>query len=231
MVIWNNSRLTRYNSRRWANPCLNSKTQLGVDLRDDLAGRRLAVAATHMDFGAGPSCVQQSLSTTDSNLEAMLPARPMSLVGVDFNQRPDKDGELPSNGLEADPECWYRTFSAAHADAEVLGGTCSGGANRYYDTAWLWSGSGGGTNPTATYFCEQYTSFSDIQLISPTLSDGTNSCTDLWAHRIKPFPHPMASSTNSASTSCGSATRMLPEVPGHRLLRQSTDSWLTPGPI
>lgn len=190
VVIWNNERLTRFNSTRWPNPCLNNKTQLAVDLRDDLAGKHVLVAAVHTDFGAGPACVQQSLATADSRLESLRPSRPMTLIGGDFNQRPDKDGELATNGLETDPDCWYRTLSAAHGDSELLGVPCGSGPNRYYDTAWLWPGSGGGANPAATSFCQQYTSFTDTQLIGPTLSDATNSCTDLVGSPNSTVPGP-----------------------------------------
>lgn len=194
-VIWNANRLSLSNAgeARWPNSCLgihDNRTQLAVDLHDDLAGKHVLVAALHMPYNAGPNCVRTSSNTADSKLESLRSSRPMSIIGVDFNQRPDKHGENPENGLEADPDCWYRTFSAAHTDSDSSG-TCTGvGANRYYDTAWLWPGSGGGTNPTASSFCEQYTSFSDTQLNDPTFSDGTNSCTDLVGDINQTTPDP-----------------------------------------
>lgn len=104
----------------------------------------------------------------------------MTLIGGDFNQRPDKHGETAANGLETDPDCWYREFSHGHGSTTLAGETCESNTsvyNTHYDTAWLHAG--GATNPAVAEFCQQFTRLEEFAATSPDLHDAANSCTDI----------------------------------------------------
>lgn len=202
-VFWNSNRLSQHGTpRRWDSMFGSSCTSLGKDdigiaLRDNLQGRLIAAASIHIDPGVDPFCISKNLKKTDQELEALLPNRPMTIVAGDLNQRPDISGvpgigpfvtpieESAAQGLETDPDCWYRVFSEAHGNApttEPLDGNGCGGywsstTDGYYDAVWSYAGSGGGTNPTSTSFCQQFT-FNREGGVPVTAHDTWNSCTD-----------------------------------------------------
>lgn len=137
----------------------------------------------HFQPGLTEDCINHSWYQVNLNLDSLASVRRMTIVGGDFNQRPDKWGELPTNGLETDPNCWYRRASTAHLNQSLVAAQDCGANptyDRYYDVVWAYPGSGGGTNPTATSFCEQFTYVNDVDLLGspPDPNDATNSCTD-----------------------------------------------------
>ena len=189
-IIWNTDRLSRINGTTFphqTNGCGNGSYAPVVNLRDMAASalygetRNVAVTSVHyVPSSMTTECTNHSLFNTNAKLDAVAPVRRMTILAGDFNQRPDKRAEEAVNGLEADPECWYRRASAAHATNIVTQEGCGSPAHdRYYDTVWLYPGSGGGTNPTATSFCEQYTYDNVLAPLSADLDQATNSCTDL----------------------------------------------------
>ncbi len=202
VVIWRVERfgpVTPSDVARWeswtdANNCTTPHNgTLGVDLFDNLQQKHVVVTSVHLARGLGQngSCLQKNLNLLNSKLENLHDKRDLTVIAGDFNRKPDTTldlagNESPTNGLEPDPECWYRGFSYPHLDQTVDSPQdptdpndqkCSGGVNRYYDAVWMHPGSGGGTNPTATSFCEQWTHASDLLDTFPERA-GRNSCTD-----------------------------------------------------
>lgn len=193
-VIWNTNRFTKIASSSWpqqTNGCGDGTTAMSVNLRDTLATslfletRNIVAASLHFPVeNIDPdACVQHSLFQANQNLDNLASVRRMTIIGGDFNERVDNDlivggYESPSNGLEADPDCWYEKFSAAHQDLPVL--PCgTGSQDRYYDTVWIYPLGGGTTNPMITSACHQYTHSRILQPVAPELKGATNSCTDL----------------------------------------------------
>jgi endonuclease/exonuclease/phosphatase family metal-dependent hydrolase len=88
----------------------------------DRRQRRVVVAASiHWGFIFAARCMQKNLGLLDARIERRWPRRAMTVIGGDFNSHPDKrrdpsdpQAEALDAGWQADPECWYRTFSALH---------------------------------------------------------------------------------------------------------------------
>lgn len=168
VVIWDPARFTLSGETRWearaTSLCVathpdDSKAQIGVDLVDTSkdTNNHILVGSVHFEGGISHDCVRQNLNLADNQLDALRAIRGMTIMGGDLNERPDSHANLPVNGLEQDPMCWYRLFSALHEDKSG-GSTCVGiGKNAYYDAVWLYPGSGGGSNPAAPAFCDQWT--------------------------------------------------------------------------
>jgi endonuclease/exonuclease/phosphatase family metal-dependent hydrolase len=194
-VIWNTQRFSKLGRAEWAqqsNGCGNGKTALAVNLRDNDAGtvfletRNVVAASVHFRTNMDDSCLNHTWFQANSNIESAFPIRRMTILGGDVNRKPDRHRvagvETAASGLETDPNCWYRRASAAHLNDSLLDGACGTAAyDRYYDTVWTYPGSGGGTNPTATSFCEQFTFNNAVDLLGsgPDTNDVSNSCTDV----------------------------------------------------
>lgn len=183
-VFWKNTRFNIQNERRWdsfptGSSCSGSRRQVAVSLYDTAEQKNLVAASVHYPPPLSESCLRSALGKTDVELETLQPVKPLSIIGGDLNQRPDKDGELPTNGLEADPDCWYRQWSSPHANTSPLGSSCTGFiSDKYVDAVWAYPGLGGHLNPALPAFCNQYTYRNDVGL-PLTTDDTTNSCTDV----------------------------------------------------
>ncbi|MDQ4143800.1 MAG: hypothetical protein M3198_08695 [Actinomycetota bacterium] len=126
------------------------------------------------------------MAKANTNLESLQPDRHTTIIGGDFNKRPDLHHEGTQNGLEADPDCWYRGFSAAAAHPN---GPCPARSDAYYDTVWLKEG--GATTPAAPAICSQYTRkyFSLGKLTGEDNLAGedlSTSCTDIYGEKVGP---------------------------------------------
>lgn len=185
-VIWNRNRFTRIASSEFSqivNGCASGSTARAVNLRDELASdlfletRNVVAASVHLPVNASEACVTHATFQINQNIETLASTRRMTIVGGDFNVRPDEDADLPTNGLETDPDCWYRKFSQGHED--LLIGCGTGAQDRYYDTVWVHPDSGGTVNPMIPSACQQFTSSRVLQPVAPELKGATNSCTDL----------------------------------------------------
>ena len=176
--------------------CTTSDLPVAIKLRDKLTQRDVVAASVHINADAsadsGKGCLATAMSSIDAWLDNTFPVRDMVIFAGDVNERPQREntnllpsGEPATNGLETDPLCWYRGFSTPHPNFRLASPTqqCSSSytnSDTYYDAVWLHAGSGGGTNPTATSFCQQFTHIEDIDLYGgPTLSDAANSCTNI----------------------------------------------------
>lgn len=190
-IIWNRNRLSLVGTRTWeqgTSSCpdmANGAPRYAIagkfnDLLDPL-GRNVVGASVHWAVGLSNNCLVEVNNKANDQIETQWNQRWMTVLAGDFNERPDARGELPTNGLETDPNCWYRKMTPAQDNVSPISGDNCGGSgyDRYYDTVWVHPGSGGGTNPTATSFCEQYTFNNDLAMQDVDLRDATNSCTDL----------------------------------------------------
>jgi hypothetical protein len=97
--------------------------------------------------------VRKNLRSLNRKLERSWHRRRLTIVGGDFNNVPDrrkKSGgrDVIAAGTEADPECWYRTFTRFRSNRLSTKRTegnrdCTDdrfftrGADSYYDTVWL----------------------------------------------------------------------------------------------
>lgn len=147
---------------------------LAMEFTDRAAGGNVVAASIHPTPKLDQNCLNENLRRADERMDNMAPIRRMTILGGDINRRPDTSGETALNGLEATPDCWYQSLSVVHTSA------CGGHArDRYYDAVWIYPGSGGGTNPTATSFCEQFTFNNEWNLGNTNNAELQNSCTDL----------------------------------------------------
>lgn len=197
VVIWNQNRLALLGTHiTWGHgdgtACADTKTAIAANFRDkqDPLARNVVAASLHLLTTIGEACIYDHLNRANNQIEAAFPQRWMTVLAGDLNRRPDFRGNLPTNGLETDPNCWYRKITPAQDNVSLVSGeNCgTGGIKRYYDTVWLYPGSGGGTNPTATSFCEQFTFNNDLALGDVDIRDATNSCTDLVTNSQEPEP-------------------------------------------
>ncbi len=182
-VFWKTSRFSQTGVDRWTvmagGSCSTPEKKLAVNLFDNLQGGNLVAASVHFPPGMSTSCLDQNLATVHSKVGALQSVRRMTLIAGDLNQRPDKHGELPSNGLEADPDCWYRRFSAPHDSNSLASGNCVNTLHKKYtDVVWAFPGGGGFNNPTPTSFCEQFTYSNDVG-VPIDANDVSNACTDV----------------------------------------------------
>ena len=188
-VVWNTNRFFQsITPVRWdpAGCAVSSDIAIAVALidKDNPTGRSRVVvpASLHFQPGLGGGCLASALAEAHQKVSSLTGSRDITVMAGDVNQSPDLDSPTAlADGLETDPDCWYRKQSAAHLDQTVLGSSCSStaGSNVYYDAVWLAPESGGGTNPTATSFCQQYTFSTTPTLTSPDTEDAESSCTDL----------------------------------------------------
>lgn len=180
-VIYNTNRLSKQEAKIWravkGSACNEDGTaQLGVDFLDKAQNKHVVVASMHTPG----QCVAENTFRAAVEVDTLEAVRRMTVIGGDLNQRPDTHGEDLENGLEIDPNCWYRRFSPVHSNETLDGESCgiySSIIDRYYDTAWL--SSGGATNPAIAEFCEQFTRIAEFAASSPDLHDAANSCTDI----------------------------------------------------
>lgn len=174
-VIYKTSRLNFEDKIQWraevGASCADlDKWHIGADFTDrlqpaPLVDKHVLIASVHFPGDLSESCIGQNAKRANDHLETLRSHRDLSIIAGDFNQKPDKgpdsgpDPEPAHHGLEADPDCWYRGFSAAHPDFTLEDplGTCTARSNRYYDTVWLHPNGGGGTNPALPGICEQWT--------------------------------------------------------------------------
>lgn len=122
------SRRARDNVLRWPQWTTRGCDEQGHDMIAarlwDRRQRRTVVAASiHWGFIFAARCMQKNLGRLDARLEKKWPRRALTVIGGDFNSHPDKrkdpsdpDAEVLGAGRQADPECWYRTFSALHGN-------------------------------------------------------------------------------------------------------------------
>lgn len=208
-VIYNQNRLAQvgepatWRARTGTTVCTSGKYQLAVDFVDTaypdvLDPKHVLVAAVHFEGGDSQNCLRANTVRTDEELEGLEDHRDLTIIGGDFNERPvttsiDPIQPVRSAGLEIDPDCWYREFSAAHLDIRIgdpgttLIEPCpTTQINRYYDTVWVYPGSGGGTNPAAPTMCEQWT-FADDNLRSVGQRSGGTACTKYDALELHGF--------------------------------------------
>lgn len=173
------------------------------------------------------------------------PVIPLWIAGGDLNARPDKtcavgSCETPAEGLETDPDCWYRKFSGGHVNSTPLGvpncGFSPSTVDRFYDTVWL--SAGGGSNPAPLSFCEQFTRLGAFNAADPQVHNAANSCTDIVQAAAGP-PDPLEGDLDKNridyiwagwDTSCGG-----PEVPptalaASRVALASADLGIDPVP-
>ena len=178
MVVWRTARLLKTAEARWKNHryldgvCRNDYAgeggkQVGVRLRDlrrstSTDSVLIMAASLHVkakmddDTPSALHCIDEDLAEADRRLEAMEANgefRDLTIIGGDFNQRPDL-GDEEASGQEANPSCWYRWLSAAHPN------TCLdpyGGygllLDNYYDSVWVEQA---GTNPSDA-LCTEWT--------------------------------------------------------------------------
>ncbi|HEV2755171.1 MAG TPA: hypothetical protein VG318_05270 [Actinomycetota bacterium] len=187
-VFWNSNRFslstspTEWDPAGCASGSDHSLAVLLNDKKNTTGVQKFVVAASlHLDPGLGSPCLSSALHETHVKISGIYFGSDLYVVGGDFNQNPDLDSATAAaNGLEADPDCWYRRFSAAHANTTTVSQTSCGStqSDQYYDSTWLYPLSGGGTNPTATSFCQQYTYSTTLSLGTPDAEDVENSCTD-----------------------------------------------------
>lgn len=199
MVLWRNDRFdeTRISEARWKAAVDNDgddlcgetgefdKRQIAVRLWDLKQTRWLVAASVHYPVYPGYRwCVYRNVARTDGRLESLSPVRRLSIVGGDFNLRPDdaplsndsyttSSPEPDSHGREADPDCWYRWFSAVHDNTvDADGSYCDRGvdpaADTYYDTVWAEQA---GANPSDA-LCDQWTH-------TRQQATNGNACTDV----------------------------------------------------
>ena len=191
VIIWNTDRFSKLGVIRWAQTgtCGNGKEAVAVNLRDNAASsafletRNIAAASIHFRTDGSNACLNDAWDRANNALDSLTSIRRMTIMGGDVNRRPDTRAETIAEGLETDPFCWYRRVSAAHGNNLVTGENCLAEGNftkdRYYDTVWTHTGSGGGTNPTATSFCQQFTRVNVFDLPQTDTNGVANSCTDL----------------------------------------------------
>ncbi len=132
----------------------DGKTAIAAVLKDraDLLGRTTVAASVHFKTNLTKECLDDAVEDTNAIIDGYETQRDVTIIGGDFNLRADMSSAQPDRGLEAHPECWYLNMRAGDDPS------CNGSLNnRYYDTAWLAPGSGGGTNPTSPAFCKQFT--------------------------------------------------------------------------
>lgn len=193
-IVWSTDRFYLQVSppTRWAQSCGGVSSDGGVavalgDRQRPLTsnGGSVVAASVHFNNQLTKTCLRDALTETHQKINSSASNwRDVTIIAGDFNQRPDKAGVTPeptTEGLETDPDCWYRNFSAAHAQQRMPNSTYCGGihADYFYDTVWLHPLSGGLTNPTATSFCQQFTRTDDYDPVPPDEDDLGNSCTDL----------------------------------------------------
>ncbi len=192
-IFWNARRFSLSNVDRWnsAGSCPETYRQVGVGLVDHRSGKNVAAASLHVPQADGSeACISGTLLTANQKMDDQFARRDVTLIGGDLNRRPDKRGELPTNGTETDPNCWYRGFSAAHDNISVLtGGSCSSVSDRYYDAVWLDPSGGGAANPASGGICGQFTR-KFFHLDAPDASDASSSCTDLFRNGPSGAPGP-----------------------------------------
>lgn len=149
----------------------NEKRLIGVDLLDRVRNEHVIASSVHFPKGS-ENCLATNLGLADSTLENLQANRHVTLIGGDFNEAPDTSGETVLEGLEADPDCWYRKMSGAHGETVPCSRPSWG---NYLDTVWASPNAGGLTNPTSPLFCSQYTYSNDVILESGE----STSCTNL----------------------------------------------------
>lgn len=175
-VVWNEDRLSFIADKTWRTPTCNLATDnIAVDLSDRLHGSHVVVASLHI--GASKTCLGDALRYSDARMEELAPNRPVTIIGGDFNERPDKHGETPLQGLEEDPDCWYRSFSGFHDTATLAGEPCPSRLN-YYDAVWVSPLGGAGQNPGPNSLCQQFTKVYNLDPLDDNVEAG-NSCTDI----------------------------------------------------
>ena len=157
---------------------------VAVRLNDARSGAAVIGVAVHWGRTWAAECMQKNMTSLNEVIEGRWADRPVTIVGGDLNAHPDKQpvpgdpgAENLDSGREADPDCWYRNFSALHdqqlevARLEEDDLDCSddprysAAADTYVDSVWA------ANQPEA--LCEQWTS-----VHGGPVAGGT-SCTDL----------------------------------------------------
>lgn len=98
---------------------------IALRLWDALEEKPVVATSVHFGRGYAQPCMAKNVASLDTLLERKWPQRALTLLAGDFNSHPDTRGSLEppreplSTGRQEDPDCWYRTLSAAD-DNELL---------------------------------------------------------------------------------------------------------------
>jgi len=141
LVVWRRERLrltSKSDVLRWQRwgpvrrGCeIADNWQIAVRLRDLLQEEFVVAASVH--YGAKDDyCIDKNVIRTESSIDRKWSSRPLTIVGGDFNQRPDgKTGSTKESWrAEEDPDCWYQLLSERVPET---GGCTKTPVDGYYD--------------------------------------------------------------------------------------------------
>ena len=189
MVVWREKRFAlgkRPNFVRWASytekygdgNVFYSRTdghtlkQIAVALRDRLQKKTVVFSSVHIPVRNSFACINENVSQIDRNLERLRGLRPLTIVGGDFNQMPQREsgttGDEQLVGTQSDPSCWYRSFNMLSVDDLS---NCAG-------KKWYSSERYSGTS-------DHYLDAVHVQHLGPAPGTSHLSICDEWTHNRK----------------------------------------------
>ncbi|HEX2088247.1 MAG TPA: hypothetical protein VHF89_21345 [Solirubrobacteraceae bacterium] len=104
--------------------------EIAVKLRPFHKEANVIASSVHFEKTATRSCLAQNLARANSQIENQWGTRPLTLLGGDFNEKPEPEKQEGAGNrdwrIEDEPACWWLDFNADD--------NCTAPAGWYYDT-------------------------------------------------------------------------------------------------